>query len=118
MKKYIGVMELIAVTALLGTVALADKEPLQPQTKCPVMGGKIDKKVYADYDGKRVYFCCAGCPEQFNKEPDKYLKNLEAEGIAPESIPAATGTEKKEAPKGAGNQTAPKAEHKYGGGCH
>lgn len=114
MKKYMLTMGLIAVTAMLGTVALADKEPLQPQTNCPVMGGKIDKKVYSDYDGKRVYFCCTGCIKQFKKEPDKYLKKLEAEGVVPESIPDA---EKKEAPKDTGTQAAPKAEHKHGAGC-
>lgn len=76
------------------------------QTTCPVMGGKIDKKVYADYDGKRVYFCCAGCIPQFKKDPGTYLEKLETEGIAPENIPTAADAEKKEAPK---------AKHQHGG---
>lgn len=118
MKKYILIIGLIAVKAMLGAAAPADKEQLQPQTNCPVMGGKIDKKVYADYDGKRVYFCCAGCIPQFKKDPGTYLKKLEEEGIAPESIPAAAGVEKKEAPKDIGNQATPKAEHEHGGGCN
>ena len=29
------------------------------QMTCPVEGGKIDKSVYVDYQGKRVYFCCS-----------------------------------------------------------
>ena len=28
------------------------------QTTCPVMGNPINKDIYADYSGKRVYFCC------------------------------------------------------------
>lgn len=90
------------------------------QTACPVMGGKIDKKVYTDYNDKRVYFCCAGCIPQFKKDPGTYLKKLEAEGVVPEPVPAAADAEKKEAPKDTGAQAAPKAEHKHGGGggCH
>ena len=34
------------------------------QTTCPVMGGAINKDVYADYEGKRVYFCCPGCDKR------------------------------------------------------
>jgi len=58
------------------------------QTTCPVLGGKIDNKVYADYKGQRVYFCCSGCIQKFQNDPEKYLKKLETEGVTPE--PAAT----------------------------
>lgn len=51
------------------------------QTMCPVMGGEIDKKIFADFQGKRVYFCCNACPAMFKKDPLKYIKKLEAEGI-------------------------------------
>ena len=44
------------------------------QTKCPVMGGKINEKVFTDHDGKRIYFCCAGCDAKFQKDPENYLK--------------------------------------------
>ncbi len=53
----------------------------KPQTTCPVMGGKINEGVYADYTGKRVYFCCGGCINKFQKDPAKYVKKLEAEGV-------------------------------------
>jgi YHS domain-containing protein len=33
------------------------------------------KKMYADHKGSRYYFCCAGCPEAFQKNPAKYAKN-------------------------------------------
>ncbi len=59
------------------------------QANCPVMGGEINKKVFADHNGKRVYFCCPGCIETFKKDPDKYLKKLETGGVVPEPIPPA-----------------------------
>lgn len=41
-----------------------------------VLGDKIDKNVYVDYQDKRVYFCCAGCVEVSKKNPGKYLKKI------------------------------------------
>jgi len=47
------------------------------QTTCPVMeGNPIDKAIFVEYEGKKVYFCCAGCPEAFLAEPEKYLAKL------------------------------------------
>ena len=46
------------------------------QKKCPVMGGDIDKKVYTDYKGRRVYFCCASCDAKFKESPEKYLDKI------------------------------------------
>ena len=68
-----------------------------PQTACPVMGGNINKELYVDYKGERVYFCCAGCPETFKKNPEKYMKKLKAEGVELEKVPAEdAGTQKKQ----------------------
>ncbi len=47
------------------------------QEKCPVMGGKINKEIFADYKGRRVYFCCEGCRPNFTKDPERYLKKIE-----------------------------------------
>ncbi len=45
---------------------------------CPVMNSVIASKEdaisYQDYEGKRYYFCCGGCPEKFKAEPAKYAK--------------------------------------------
>ena len=46
------------------------------QTVCPVMGGKINKELFTEYNGKKVYFCCPGCEEEFNKNPEKYISKL------------------------------------------
>ncbi|OHB61136.1 MAG: hypothetical protein A2Y12_20105 [Planctomycetes bacterium GWF2_42_9] len=46
------------------------------QTTCPVMGGAINKDIFVEYQGKKVYFCCPACIDEFNKEPEKYLPKL------------------------------------------
>jgi Cu(I)/Ag(I) efflux system membrane fusion protein len=66
-------------------------EEAATQTRCPVMGGAINRDLYADYEGQRVYFCCPGCKEPFLKEPKKYLEQMRAEGIRPETAPGETG---------------------------
>ncbi len=55
------------------------------QKTCPVMGGDIVKSIYADHEGKRVYFCCPGCIGTFKKNPEKYLGILEQKGERPET---------------------------------
>ncbi|MHC4624061.1 MAG: YHS domain-containing protein [Planctomycetota bacterium] len=54
-----------------GTVAAAIE-----QTKCPVMGLPINKSIFTEYKGKKVYFCCPGCPEKFKADPEKYVAKL------------------------------------------
>jgi YHS domain-containing protein len=46
------------------------------QKMCPVLDAPIDKNIYVDYQGKRVYFCCADCKAKFEKEPEKYVSKL------------------------------------------
>ncbi|MHC4659839.1 MAG: YHS domain-containing protein [Planctomycetota bacterium] len=46
------------------------------QTICPVMKGAINKNLFTEYKGKKVYFCCAGCKGKFEKEPEKYIAKL------------------------------------------
>ena len=60
------------------------------QTVCPIMGGKIDKKVFTDHDGKRVFFCCPGCIAKFKKDAAKYIKQMEDKGIKLAKTPKCT----------------------------
>ena len=46
------------------------------QTTCPVMGGPIDKAIFVEYKGKKVYFCCKDCVEKFQANPEKYIAKL------------------------------------------
>ena len=58
-----------------------------PQTTCPVMGGKINKKQYTDHNGKRIYVCCPGCIAVIDKDPTKYIKKLEDAGVTLDVAP-------------------------------
>ncbi|MBD3422456.1 MAG: hypothetical protein GF398_20265 [Chitinivibrionales bacterium] len=57
-----------------------------PQTTCPVMGGEINKELYVDHNGKRIYLCCEGCRAALEKDPAKFLKKLEEMGQTPKDI--------------------------------
>jgi YHS domain-containing protein len=47
------------------------------QTTCPIMeGNPINKALFVEYKGKKVYFCCPGCEDKFNAEPEKYVAKL------------------------------------------
>ena len=80
------------VSALLAGVGARAAGPAAPpprkQTACPVMGGPVNPKVYVDYHGQRVYFCCGGCPAEFRKDPAKYIAKLEPSGVTLDKTPA------------------------------
>jgi len=67
---------------LSGLAADKKAEKLKPYTlkTCVVSGDKLgemgDPFVYA-YKGREIKFCCKGCLKDFNKEPDKYIKQIE-----------------------------------------
>jgi YHS domain-containing protein len=44
--------------------------------ECIVSGGKGTMRV--SYKGKTYYVCCTGCRDEFNAEPEKYVKEFEA----------------------------------------
>lgn len=46
------------------------------QTTCPVLAAPIDKNVFTEYKGKKVYFCCADCKKAFELDPEKYVSKL------------------------------------------
>ena len=47
----------------------------------PVCGMSVDPqtaKHVAEHDEARFYFCCAGCQAEFERDPSKYMKTVEA----------------------------------------
>ncbi len=64
------------------------KSEVKAQETCPVMGGKINKTDYVDHDGKRIYVCCKGCIAPIEKDPAKYIKALEDQGVTVETVKA------------------------------
>ena len=55
----------------------------KPQATCPVMGGKIDKGVFVDVKGYRLYACCQGCLPKLKADPEKYVAKIKANGEVP-----------------------------------
>ncbi len=49
------------------------------QTKCPVSGEDLEnKKVFIDFEGRRIFFCCSKCKGMFSqKDAKKYLKKMD-----------------------------------------
>jgi len=45
---------------------------------CPVMGGEVKKDTpyKTEYNGKTIGFCCPGCIETFNSDPEKYMAKI------------------------------------------
>lgn len=82
-----GLAALLLALTLTGVPAAQG----QVQTTCPVLGGRIDKNIFVDYQGYRIYFCCPGCDAEFRKNPEKYLKKMQEQGITPEKSPAVSG---------------------------
>jgi YHS domain-containing protein len=72
-----------------GTASTAVTVEEKSQTQCPVMGESVNKEIYVDHDGKRVYFCCEACVETFKKDPDTYLEKLKKDGVKLEATPKA-----------------------------
>jgi|GEM_PF-614308 len=81
--KKITIVTTLSLSLLLSAAAGAFAAA---QLTCPVMGGKINKELYADYKGERVYFCCMACPPQFTKDPEKFINKLKEIGQEPEKI--------------------------------
>jgi YHS domain-containing protein len=88
-RKYSSLLILLLISFAFATPTFAAGETSKEskQTICPVMAGNIDKNIYADYNGKRIYFCCSGCLDEFKKNPEKYIKEMEAKGIKLDKTP-------------------------------
>lgn len=81
--KTLALLAAIACTALVS----AQSAPKTPPTKlkCAVMpdhsatiATATKQKLFADYKGRRYFFCCAGCVPKFKKDPAKYAKTAES----------------------------------------
>ena len=91
MLKYFIVVFALSLALLFSGHTQASDTPKAEgtQTQCPILAGKINKNIYTDYQGKRIYFCCSECISDFKKNPDKYIKEMEDKGIQPDKTPAA-----------------------------
>lgn len=87
MKKKTLIIVATAIVISLGIGSALAQEAVPNQKLCPVMGSPINKDVFTDYNGMRIYFCCAGCDETFTSDPDTYLAKMKKAGVVLEKTP-------------------------------
>ena len=85
-KKIMLTVAAVGLFFLIGILSAKEvaKQPAQDkkvQTECPVQGEKINKSLFVDAQGKRIYVCCNDCIEIVKADPGKYIKQMEAKGI-------------------------------------
>ena len=94
MKSMILAMMLALAAAGIGwagdpTTGFMERPSPKQQAACPVIGGQINKNLYVDYQGQRVYFCCPECITVFKTNPEAYLQKMREQGVVPEKSPGA-----------------------------
>lgn len=70
---------------LPGQAVAAAAKPYGGQTTCPVMGeklGSMGPAIPVTVKGDTVYVCCRGCAGKVQRDPDKYLAQVQAERAA------------------------------------
>lgn len=73
-------------TTAVTTTTPVDTAKLTPQTSCPIYGEPINKKLFVDYKGKRIYVCCAACIAEVKKDPEKAILKLKSLGQGVEML--------------------------------
>lgn len=49
---------------------------------CPVQGGEIDTSnplLVAHYQGEKIGFCCPGCPQEFQRDPERFMNEMRSD---------------------------------------
>lgn len=91
-RRLFGLVLLVAAASLIGLMVLSGCEKKSStadvpgasdgasagieQALCPVMGDAIDKDIFVEYKGKKVYLCCKMCVSKFEKNPQDYIAKL------------------------------------------
>jgi YHS domain-containing protein len=71
----------------VGQTAEVKGEPGKPQTVDIFSGKPVNKSVYTDYNGKRIYFCCDTEKGEFLKNPEMNMKRIKDAGVVLDVVP-------------------------------
>lgn len=67
-------MGVLALFFAGGPVARAEEAGNSAAEFCPVLTDeKIDPSIFTDYQGRRIFFCCIHCKQEFFENPPVYL---------------------------------------------
>lgn len=67
-----------------------NNEAAEPVSQaCPIMGNRINKNLFIQKDGRRVYICCKGCTKRVENNWEGTLRKLaeQAERGDPDDLP-------------------------------
>src|SRR5438132_12762252 len=74
----IAVLSLLIASVLAPVVRAEEVLPANANKFCPVMTDQPTRADrFVDYHGKRVYFCCDKCLAKFQREPARFIANLD-----------------------------------------
>lgn len=57
------------------------------QTMDAFSGKPINRTIFTDHEGKRIYFCCDQSRFTFRSDPQKYLDEFAKQGVSLENTP-------------------------------
>ncbi len=91
---------LLACVLVVGLTACSEKQPAEPAAAetvacvngtCPMMGNPVDQakvpvSLTRDFGGQKVGFCCAGCPESWDKLTDEQKTTKLAAAMAKSAV--------------------------------
>lgn len=63
------------------------EEARRLQILCPIMNRPIDRKLYHDYEGQRIYVCCPGCLDEVRARAGEIVAEQTGRGIEFEKVP-------------------------------
>jgi len=87
MKMIKCISAVVATLSILAAPVIGFADDAAPKSKpdklttCPVSGEKLGgmgKAYVFDYKGQEVKLCCKDCKADFDKDPAKYIKKIEA----------------------------------------
>lgn len=85
--KYLSALLMTASLFLAPFASLADEQPAKSKVKpytlpnCPVSDeklGEMGKPYEFEYKGREIKLCCKSCKKDFDKDPAKFVKKIDA----------------------------------------
>lgn len=57
--------------AAIAKLSKEDQEAIKPNEFCPITKEPVDKSIWIEHEGRKVYFCCPGCIDKFKEQSEK-----------------------------------------------